>query len=361
MHSVDPIRGGHHFTVIQSHPNFVHTATHISWGELVVIVGAFVLVAMGISVVLLVVRRRGRVGLFRAIGSGLGTLVWTLVALAAFGYWADGTWRVLGKSKPIKLRSKTVQAMVRAAKPVIGRSTTPPQASTKETTSSTEMVSFGRSVYPQGSHVEGPDYDKIAVRVLTEEAKSGLPAWVQEGCRADKEGSRVVVVSQQFATPEESRRQLLQLVNRLVHEAAEPRDSSGFLWTPPEPLVRSEIIGREHIQEIEHDFGKVTGKMYRVYWELRMSPRIREKLFDSWRTQVVEARVSVLGALFGMIALIATSLAGYFILDSRTRGECRGRLKLAAAAVVVAGSLLTPVLLSQLSPHWSQTLGNFPF
>lgn len=82
-----------------------------------------------------------------------------------------------------------------------------------------------------------------------------------------------------------------------------------------------------------------TGKMYRAHLWFSFSPELRDALRRRWEAETAERRLILLGSLLGLVTLMLGTAAGYFRLDDATGGAFRGRLKLAALAVVAAGSL----------------------
>jgi hypothetical protein len=84
--------------------------------------------------------------------------------------------------------------------------------------------------------------------------------------------------------------------------------------------------------------------MYRVYWQVQSTPAVRDFFLASWRSRAQEQRLVQAGIGFGLLTLLFGSAAGYYRLDNATGGRYRGRLRLAAAAIAVAGGVATALL-----------------
>ena len=80
-------------------------------------------------------------------------------------------------------------------------------------------------------------------------------------------------------------------------------------------------------------------KMYKVYWQVELSPEVRRRVSDTWKQEISNRRAWLLTEVLGLFTLIAGSFAAYFRLDERSNGAHRTRLKLAATALMTAGGL----------------------
>lgn len=148
---------------------------------------------------------------------------------------------------------------------------------------------------------------------------------------------RVVKEGQWENSEEAARESVLNEVGELVQ-----KDFSRFY--PGGSEVPKEAI-REHAlraEAVTHQVFNQTSKpftMYKVYWQVELSPEVREQLSESWKADVGVRRAWLFGGIFALLTLMAGTFAAYFHLDKRSKGAHRFRLKLAAAAMMTAGSL----------------------
>jgi hypothetical protein len=174
----------------------------------------------------------------------------------------------------------------------------------------------------------------------------GLPGWVTEPPSGDAAGDRrYVVSSKQWATVEEAERELSEQLAADVrkHVAREQGRAGG--WTPSFALLRqSGTITRRCHETTSLQVGEFTEPMYRVYWQVQSTPAVRDFFLASWRSRAQEQRLVQAGIGFGLLTLLFGSAAGYYRLDNATGGRYRGRLRLAAAAIAVAGGVATALL-----------------
>lgn len=98
--------------------------------------------------------------------------------------------------------------------------------------------------------------------------------------------------------------------------------------------VRGEAVTSQVFNKDSHPF---TG--YKVYWQVEVSPEVRNQLADGWKQEVATRRAWLMGELIALFTLITASFAAYFYLDKRTNGSYRFRLKVAATALMTAGAL----------------------
>jgi hypothetical protein len=66
---------------------------------------------------------------------------------------------------------------------------------------------------------------------------------------------------------------------------------------------------------------------------------------SNWKQDVVPGRLEALGGFAALLTLTFATGAAYFRLDDRTHGRYRGRLKLAAVAIIGAGAAAAAALI----------------
>jgi hypothetical protein len=88
-------------------------------------------------------------------------------------------------------------------------------------------------------------------------------------------------------------------------------------WTPPTRLIDA-AFRRSHVEESTHDFGRFTGKMYRVYWQVELSTPLRAEMHAAWAQQMRLQRLWTMCAGIGAMTMLLAGAAGYFRLFGRS-------------------------------------------
>ncbi len=191
-----------------------------------------------------------------------------------------------------------------------------------------------------------PYFSNETMDVSTDESsKEKLPEWTSHKIqllaatkgRPEQEHWRIVLESDWEVSPAKANEKLSDKAARLVGEDFH-RFSPGGSALPAETVrnaaVRAEALAEETFNEDTNPF-----KMYKAYWQVELSPEVRQQVSDTWKQEISIRRAWLLGAVLMLFTLIAGTLAAYFRLDERSNGQHRTRLKLAAAALMTAGGL----------------------
>jgi hypothetical protein len=288
----------------------------------VILIGGALLLAV---IVTFAIRRRAQcqrsdpsTHLLSRLTSLLGTLIWGLTAVIFVGFFACTTIYQLRKSE------SGLASMHAEISPV--------------DVDNSPVVKVVPSILLENSaEVAGSAAVPLAAESTRQESE--LPDWARSERVTLGSTSLVVLKSKQYASPDQAEQEVLQAAAEQFVQYFHQTHAAQGAWTLPTAFLKSQAIKHSCMQTIEHDFGRFTGRMYRAYVQLKLSPEVREQAYGMWRTQIVEQRLLLLGRLVGFITLVLVSGAGYFRLDGLTKGACRGRLKLAAAAVVLAGGM----------------------
>ncbi len=149
---------------------------------------------------------------------------------------------------------------------------------------------------------------------------------------------RVVRESGWEKSVEAARENLLAQAAKLVQEDFNRFHRHGSALPQEEVkhhVLRAEAIKSQLHQDVDEPF-----TMYKVYWQVELSPEVRQELSGSWKKSMATQRAWLLGGLLALLTLISVSFAAYFHLDRRSQGTHRFRLKLAATALMTAGGLV---------------------
>lgn len=168
----------------------------------------------------------------------------------------------------------------------------------------------------------------------------GLPDWAEKEAVPADEGILVPLSSQRFATLQEAEQQVTaQAVQYISRFYRDEYPLSGN-WTVPVSLIREHAVGEFVGEELDKDFGK----MYRAHLRLKLDASVRRAVHESWHEQIAQYRLKGFGGALGAVTLVLGTIAGYLKLDDLTSGQFRTRLKLAAAAVLAASTLLAVIV-----------------
>jgi hypothetical protein len=173
---------------------------------------------------------------------------------------------------------------------------------------------------------------------------SAPPEWAETKSVLGDNGVLVALSSGRFATIGEAEEDLTAKAVAHVKDFYKQECPLRGDWTVPVSVIEQNALNAIVGEMFDKDFGNgMTGMMYRAHLRLELNPALRKALHSSWNEQIVGHRLMELGGVLGLATLILATFAGYFRLDDWTGGKYRRRLKLAAASLFAAGSLVTSV------------------
>jgi hypothetical protein len=180
-------------------------------------------------------------------------------------------------------------------------------------------------------------------RVSSEDPKLALPD------AQSHDPHQFCLSSERFATLAEAEAHVTELAMARVRDLCAVEFPVIHDWLPRQPASNPrfliDLMNQYGVKELvgevmDWDFKNgTTGKMYRAHLRFDFSPGLRDALERRWQAETAERRLILLGSLLGLVTLMLGTAAGYFRLDDATGGAYRGRLKLAALAVIAAGSV----------------------
>jgi hypothetical protein len=176
------------------------------------------------------------------------------------------------------------------------------------------------------------------------ETHVGAPVWAGKEPIPGDHGILVSLSSQRFATLQEAEQQLTAQAVAYVRQFYRDEYAMSGDWTVPVSIIERNAVHNLVGEEFDKDFGNgIQATMYQAHLQLELNSALRKALHDSWQGQVVSHRLTVLGSMLGLVTLMLATSAGYFRLDDLTGGLYRRRLKVAAASLIAAGSLVALV------------------
>jgi hypothetical protein len=184
---------------------------------------------------------------------------------------------------------------------------------------------------------ESPHPESVTDEVAATPAR---PTWVDAGEVVDGSRRLVVVQSQQFPQEQRARVDALQEAIQVVRADFQQTRNAQGRWILYRSLVKREAVKKTFVEPIQRstDLNKFT--VIRVYHQVELSDDVRDAILPSWRGQIVEGRLWILGGLLGFVTLLLGTAATYLRLDMLTSGNYRRRLKLASVSLVVASGLV---------------------
>jgi len=300
-------------------------------------IGLFVaLLALGlvflafVAVVTVLLAARRPIIPFQQIKAVALTLLWVVPALAVVG--------LIGlRTESHYFDRPLPNAQSQSAIREEGRSTIR-QASSESTSEDGEEVATKIAIKTSNALPA----DKV-LKVL--ETRSGAPDWAEKEPQLSDKGTLVSLSSERFATLQEAEQQLTAKAVSFVREFYRDEYPLSGDWTVPVSVIERSSIRNLVGETFNKDFGSgIQGTMYRAHLQLELNSALRQALHDSWHGQIVSHRLTVLGSMLGLVTMMLATSAGYFRLDDLTGGQYRRRLKLAAASLIAAASLVAVVV-----------------
>lgn len=203
---------------------------------------------------------------------------------------------------------------------------------------------------PDGSTVqvsiEAPASAESPMNTVVEVTQpSPLPDWVQAGDTTEDGAQLRVLSSGQYATDQEARADVDEQARALIKSDLD-RYSHVWLATRQSALEQSSIpaaVRQQHVQVERRQFTSFSAPMYRVWYQVELSPRVREASLVRIKAQQLEGRTLAVAAGFGALLLVplAILLAGAI---SRALGGLAYEFTL--------GTALTSVLLAWGAGAW---------
>jgi hypothetical protein len=281
-----------------------------------------IVVAVGIGVHTFLKERGKKVSVGGA-ASHLLTLLWLIpIAAVCLVVAVPAAWYFSFSAPPVRIDVEEGDAHQ------IGRDEAYPIATTLEAESSLPELTEGEaeSSLPEFSESEAA-------------AEPKRPTWVDAGDTDDGSRRLVVVQGQQFPQEQRARQDALEEAVQLVRADFQQTRNAQGRWKLHRSLVKRKAVKKTFVEPIQRSTGLNDFSVVRVYHQVELSDHVRDAIYPSWRRQIVDGRLWVLGGILGFITLMLGTSATYLRLDMLTKGNYRRRLKLASVSLIVAGGL----------------------
>ncbi len=181
-------------------------------------------------------------------------------------------------------------------------------------------------------------------RAQSSESKIGvnLPKWIQDGDNTFGDVRRTVLSSGIWSTEAEARQELLPRAASIVRADFDerhhgPLDRAGLRFLSDERVIEA-AVKEKYVELAEQDFGM----MYRLWWQIEVSPVVRTELYPAWKAAVVGNRVIVIGTVLALLTLAANATALFAKLKSvpNRRSIYTAAVVATSAVAWIAGDLL---------------------
>lgn len=184
--------------------------------------------------------------------------------------------------------------------------------------------------------------DETAVKTAEDDA--ARPAWLDQKQVSLDSDTHVVQGNPELA-PDEAVTSALRAAAKLVKERFNAEYGDLGEWEVPLPTVEQYAARDRYIEPYQiktpafPEGNPDVPTMYTAYLLVDTTPDTLGHFYEPWKQKVVQRRLWAFGGLFALVTLIIGTTAGYLQIDGASKGAYRGRLKLAAVALIVAGGL----------------------
>lgn len=140
------------------------------------------------------------------------------------------------------------------------------------------------------------------------------PAWIEDAVTQDGLSELRVISSQQYSTFEEAEQDLLKQASQLLqNDLAKlfPRESVVSPWNPTLELLKQHAVKQQHTEAVDRDFGSFVHPMYRIWWQIELSPEVRVEFLPMWRRGITTARIRLVAIVTTSVVLVISLMAFY--------------------------------------------------
>jgi hypothetical protein len=191
--------------------------------------------------------------------------------------------------------------------------------------------------------------------VVESNSPTGPPAWLTAGTKITGETESIVISSKQYATQEEAEqdvgRQAVELLRIDLRKHTSPT------WIQPQEILGiPEAIGLavrdKYVETVNRDFGSFFAPMYRVWYRVELSPKVREPALIRWRAAVATSRMITAGGGFLALLCVPLAVVAFGRCNRWTGGKARTPLACAMAALVLSAWIAGGALFARLFVLW---------
>lgn len=170
-------------------------------------------------------------------------------------------------------------------------------------------------------------------------ATSPTPEWIKAGTITQGERRFLVLSSKQYATQAEAEQDVGRQTVELLRQ--DLREHTRTAWVQPGEIVGipeslEGAIKQRHVETIQRDFGSFFAPMYRVWYQVELSPAVREPALVRWKGALTQSRlIATLGTLAALL-MIPVGIVMHGVSNRATGGRANLLLKCLLVVMVVA-------------------------
>lgn len=186
--------------------------------------------------------------------------------------------------------------------------------------------------------------------VVAESPDKPEPIWLRGKVPMIPDGRLEVIASGQFASIEEARADARRQSTQLLATDLQPYVSRvPFRWqrTDMARAPSSNAIREEYVQQFERDFGSFFAPMYRVWYLVELSPRVREPVIAQVKAEAIEGRTIAAGVAFAAMWLAPLGMVLSARLVRALGGQGRSGIPILMGLVVLCGWIVTAIVLNE--------------
>jgi hypothetical protein len=179
--------------------------------------------------------------------------------------------------------------------------------------------------------------------------------WITAGSKSVGETASIVISSKQYATQAEAEQDAGRQVVALLRD--DLRKHTSPAWVQPKEVIGiPEALGLavrdQYVETVNRDFGSFFAPMYRLWYRVELSPKVREPGLVRWRAALAETRILTAGGGFLAILCVPLAVVAYGRCNRWTHGKARTPLACAMAAVVLSAWIGGGALFAKLFVLW---------
>lgn len=146
-------------------------------------------------------------------------------------------------------------------------------------------------------------------------SEESRPAWIDDPVTHDGLSEHRVISSQQYSTREEAEQDLVKQANQILqNDLAKlfPGESIVSPWNPTLELLQQHAVKQQHTEVVNRDFGSFVHPMYRIWWQVELSPEVRVEFLPMWRKGITAARIRLVAVVTTSVVLVISLMAFYY-------------------------------------------------
>ena len=185
-------------------------------------------------------------------------------------------------------------------------------------------------------------------RLLNSESSTPRPDWIDQPRAVDGDKVTIALASQQYSTRRRPKRNCgLRLATWFARICRKFNPALFDLHTGNHltRMLRVTRFSSVILRSSNATFGSFFHPMYRVWWQVELSPAVRSEFLPSWRHALIQYRIAAVGILLSILTMLVSSLVMYIRMERLANGSARRTLQVIAGGAMIGWTaLMTTVL-----------------